>query len=229
MALPLSAGNEVIGALTVQSVEEAAFSAGDATALQAMADQLTVAINNARLLQKLESAHKELVQAKTFEAIATATGEAIHWVGNKAAPIPGSVARITEEVSFATDSVIVKQADPGDAMFLVLNGSVSVRVNDRPVARLGQGECFGEMALLDNEPRSADVVAADDTDLLRIDAQSFDELLEQKHTIVKSIFKVLSTRLRKATVSSTTLEVKAVRKALEEQAGGQGGKPDEEN
>jgi signal transduction histidine kinase len=37
------------------------------------------------------------MQAKTFEAVATATGEAIHWVGNKAAPIPGSVARITED------------------------------------------------------------------------------------------------------------------------------------
>ena len=113
-------------------------------------------------------------------------------------------------------------------MFLVLNGSVSVLVNDRPVARLGQGECFGEMALLDNEPRSADVVAADDTDLLRIDAQSFDELLEQKHTIVKSIFRVLSTRLRRATVSSTTLEVKAVRKELEKQMKGEGEQPAKE-
>ncbi len=97
MALPLIAGNKVIGALTVQSVEEAAFSDEDITALQAMADQLAVAINNARLLRELEAAHSELVQAKTFEAIATATGEAIHWVGNKAAPIPGSVARITED------------------------------------------------------------------------------------------------------------------------------------
>ncbi|MCP4537971.1 MAG: GAF domain-containing protein [Chloroflexi bacterium] len=97
MALPLIAGNEVIGALTVQSIEEAAFGDDDATALQSMADQLAVAINNARLLNELESAHGELVQAKTFEAIATATGEAIHWVGNKAAPIPGSVARITED------------------------------------------------------------------------------------------------------------------------------------
>jgi signal transduction histidine kinase/CheY-like chemotaxis protein/uncharacterized protein YigA (DUF484 family) len=97
MALPLIAVNEVIGALTVQSTEEAAFDDDDMTALQAMADQLAVAINNARLLRELEAAHNELVRAKTFEAIATATGEAIHWVGNKAAPIPGSVARITED------------------------------------------------------------------------------------------------------------------------------------
>ena len=99
MALPLVVRNEVIGALTIQSVEEAAFSEDDITALQTMADQLAVAINNARLLADLEEAHKELVRTKTFEAIATATGEAIHWVGNKAAPIPGSVQRIREDIS----------------------------------------------------------------------------------------------------------------------------------
>jgi len=114
MALPLVAGDEVIGALTVQSTEEAAFSDEDATALQAMADQLAVAINNARLLEQLENTHKELVQAKTFEAIATATSEAIHWVGNKAAPIPGSVARITEDFVryMAIANALLAQAPP---------------------------------------------------------------------------------------------------------------------
>jgi signal transduction histidine kinase/DNA-binding response OmpR family regulator len=98
MALPLILGDEVIGALTVQSVEEAAFSDEDITSLQTMADQLSIAINNARLLADLKEAHEELVRTKTFEAIATATSEAIHWVGNKAAPIPGSIARVTEDV-----------------------------------------------------------------------------------------------------------------------------------
>jgi len=114
MALPLIVGDEVIGAVTVQSTEEAAFSNEDINALQAMADQLAVAINNARLLKELESAHKELLRAKTFEAIATATGEAIHWVGNKAAPIPGSVARITEDFVryIAVADGLVRQLPP---------------------------------------------------------------------------------------------------------------------
>lgn len=99
MALPLIVGREVLGALTVQSTEEAAFSEDDITALQATADQLAIAINNTRLLRDLEKTHQELVRTKTYEAIANATGEAIHWVGNKAAPIPGSVARITEDVT----------------------------------------------------------------------------------------------------------------------------------
>jgi signal transduction histidine kinase/DNA-binding response OmpR family regulator len=97
MALPLIVGDNVIGAVTVQSEEEAAFASDDMTTLQTMADQLAIAIHNARLLKDLEATHAELVRTKTFEAIATATGEAIHWVGNKAAPIPGSIARVRED------------------------------------------------------------------------------------------------------------------------------------
>lgn len=98
MALPLIAGDQVIGALTVQSVEEAAFSEDDITSLQAMADLLAVALNNARLLKELKAAHEELVRTKTYEAIATATIEAIHWIGNKALPISASVERIREDL-----------------------------------------------------------------------------------------------------------------------------------
>jgi len=88
-----------IGALTVQSDDEAAFTEDDISSLQMMADQLAVAINNARLLIDLDKANQELVRSKTFETIATATGETIHWVGNKAAPIPGCVSRTREDLS----------------------------------------------------------------------------------------------------------------------------------
>jgi K+-sensing histidine kinase KdpD len=98
MALPLIINNKAIGALTVQSEEENAFSEEDISSLQMMADQLAVAINNAHLLLDLEKANQELVRTKTFETIATATGETIHWVGNKAAPIPACVSRTREDV-----------------------------------------------------------------------------------------------------------------------------------
>jgi signal transduction histidine kinase len=99
MALPLIIKGQAIGALTVQSEQEAAFSEEDISSLQMMADQLAVAINNARLLQDLEKANRELVRTKTFESIATATGEMIHWVGNKAAPVPACVDRTREDFS----------------------------------------------------------------------------------------------------------------------------------
>ena len=100
MALPLIVNSVSVGAVTVQSHELNAFSEEDVTSLQAMADQIAIAINNANLMKHLELANSELLRTKTFEAIATATGEAIHWVGNKAAPIPGSVSRVREDIQY---------------------------------------------------------------------------------------------------------------------------------
>ena len=98
IVLPLAVESRALGALTVQSDQLNAFTEEDITSLQAMADQIAIAINNAQSMHKLEVASAELLRTKTFEAIATATGEAIHWVGNKAAPIPGSVKRVREDV-----------------------------------------------------------------------------------------------------------------------------------
>lgn len=99
-ALPLIVNDVALGALTIQGEQADAFNEEDITSLQTMADQAAIAISNAQALQKLEEAGAELVRTKTFEAIAAATGEAIHWVGNKAAPIPGSVARVRESLGY---------------------------------------------------------------------------------------------------------------------------------
>ncbi len=100
MALPLVAKSEALGALTVQSDKLNAFSEEDITSLQVMADHIAIALSNAQLLDKLTDANAELLRTKTYEAIATATGEAIHWVGNKAAPIPGSIKRVREDLNY---------------------------------------------------------------------------------------------------------------------------------
>ncbi|MEW5938456.1 MAG: ATP-binding protein, partial [Chloroflexota bacterium] len=111
-ALPLVVNDVVLGALTVQSQRMNAFEEEDVTSLQVMADQAAIAISNAQALQKLEEANAEIVRTKTFEAIATATGEAIHWVGNKAAPIPGSVERVRESLTYLL--ALVGQARAGE-------------------------------------------------------------------------------------------------------------------
>ncbi len=118
MALPLAIGERVIGAVTVQSVESAAFSDEDIASLQAMANQLAIALDNARKQKELEEAHNELLRARTFEAIATATGDAIHWIGNKAEPIGGSIKRIREDVQILASAVsdLVKQGDLPDSI-----------------------------------------------------------------------------------------------------------------
>ncbi|MCP4516636.1 MAG: GAF domain-containing protein, partial [Delftia sp.] len=113
-ALPLVMGAKALGAITVQSAKERDFGPDDVSTLQAMADHLSVAIHNAQAVQELERVNQEIVRTKTFEAIATATGEAIHWVGNKAAPIPASVSRVTEDVTqyLALAMGLVNQAPP---------------------------------------------------------------------------------------------------------------------
>jgi GAF domain-containing protein/anti-sigma regulatory factor (Ser/Thr protein kinase) len=98
MALPLIYGGQALGAVTIQSSEERAFSEDDITTLLTMAEHLAVAINNARLLDELKEAHTEILRNKVFEALTTASTEAIHWIGNKTLPISLTIARLQEEI-----------------------------------------------------------------------------------------------------------------------------------
>ncbi len=99
MALPLIYGRKALGAVTIQSSEERAFSEDDITTLLTMAEHLAVAINNARLIEELKEAHSEILRNKVFEALTTASTEAIHWIGNKTLPISLTVARLREEIN----------------------------------------------------------------------------------------------------------------------------------
>ena len=77
-------------------------------------------------------------------------------------------------------SEVVKQGDPGDAMYLVLDGEVRVRMmisgKESILTVLGPGEFFGEIALFDHGPRSADVVANLETTMLKISASAFQKM-----------------------------------------------------
>ncbi|MBI5953209.1 MAG: GAF domain-containing protein [Chloroflexi bacterium] len=99
MALPLIYGGKALGAVTIQSSEERAYSEDDITTLLTMAEHLAVAINNARLIEELKEAHSEILRNKVFEALTTASTEAIHWIGNKTLPISLTVARLREEIN----------------------------------------------------------------------------------------------------------------------------------
>jgi CRP/FNR family cyclic AMP-dependent transcriptional regulator len=99
---------------------------------------------------------------------------------------------------------IVKQGDPDDGMYLVLDGELRVRLmisgKETILATLGAGECFGEIALFDQGPRSADVIANKDSLLLKITSEAFDKLRreapELSAPILFSISKTLAARIR---------------------------------
>jgi CRP-like cAMP-binding protein len=101
-------------------------------------------------------------------------------------------------------SQIVKQGDHGDAMFLVLDGEVRVRLliegKETTLVTLGPGDFFGEVSLFDQGPRSADVVANSDVLLLKISHAAFENLCgaapEVAAPILVGIGKTLTARIR---------------------------------
>ncbi len=109
-------------------------------------------------------------------------------------------------------SMILSQGDRGDALFLIRSGQVKVSVvaeDGREVilSVLGPGSFFGEMALLDDEPRSAHVIAMEDTELLQLHREDFQNRLKRSPELAVSLLRELSQRLRRAddTIASLML------------------------
>jgi hypothetical protein len=101
-------------------------------------------------------------------------------------------------------SVIVKQGDPGDSMYLILEGELRARINvmgnETILATLSAGEFFGDISLFDHGPRSADVVANTDSLVVKITAVAFDRLAEEAPEIatpfLRAVGRTLSARIR---------------------------------
>jgi CRP-like cAMP-binding protein len=78
------------------------------------------------------------------------------------APLPskilGHIAEAAKERSFTAGQKVVSQGEKGVGFYLILDGKVEVRSNGKTVATLGPSQFFGEMALLDEQPRTADVI-----------------------------------------------------------------------
>ena len=108
------------------------------------------------------------------------------------------IAEIAEEQPFAAGEQVFAEGEPGDALYLVVEGSVKVHQGQRQLAQLGVRDVFGEMAVLDSEPRSASVTALKDAVLLKIARDDFRDILQERPEIGMGVIKVLSRRLRDA-------------------------------
>jgi CRP-like cAMP-binding protein len=82
-------------------------------------------------------------------------------------------------------------------MYIIVDGRVRVHDGDQEIATLGEGNFFGEMALLDTVARSASVTAIEETRLLQIDQEPFYVLLEDHSEVGRRIMQLLTRRLRK--------------------------------
>ncbi len=99
-------------------------------------------------------------------------------------------------------TVLFQEGEPGDRMFVIQTGRVQIvkRVGEVrfPLATLGPGDCVGEMALLDGQPRSADAVATEDSTLLVVEQGTFESLIRENGEVAVRIMRKLSERLREA-------------------------------
>jgi HEAT repeat protein len=110
--------------------------------------------------------------------------------------ILADVAAILEERDVRAGELIIRKGDAGDGMYVIVRGKVRVFDGERTITELGERDIFGELALLDPEPRAASVAAVADTRLFRLDREAFGELMAGNIEIVRGVLHVLCERLR---------------------------------
>jgi N-acyl-L-homoserine lactone synthetase len=105
--------------------------------------------------------------------------------------------RSFERQFHAAGETIIRQGDEGTALFVVVEGEVAVTLGEQRVelARLSRGETFGELAALTSRPRSADVVALTDVDLMVLDRPAFQAQLQSDPEVALRLLEILGTRL----------------------------------
>ena len=111
---------------------------------------------------------------------------------------------------FAKGSVIFDEGDVGDVLYAVLDGEVELTLQGGTVNQVGEDEIFGEMALVDNAPRSATALATTDVKLAIVDKQRFEYLVQQTPNFATQVMSVMAERLRKTTEISIQEKIRKV-------------------
>jgi CRP/FNR family cyclic AMP-dependent transcriptional regulator len=111
------------------------------------------------------------------------------------------IASLTTQIDVAAGRVLCDEGTPGEEFFVVAEGEASVTRGGQEIARLGAGNFFGEMALLDGGPRVATVTAATPMSLLVLNRGEFRSLVEVSTMIDRRILEAIATRLRRLATS----------------------------
>ena len=97
---------------------------------------------------------------------------------------------------YAAGETIFREGDKGDEFFVVKRGRVEIRLGNRLLETLGENEIFGEMALIDDSPRSATVIAATDATVAPITEKQYLFLVRHTPFFALKVMRVLAQRLR---------------------------------
>lgn len=106
------------------------------------------------------------------------------------------IAKASNEVTREAGTVLVDQGDAGREAFVVIEGTATVKRNNRKVATLGPGDAIGELSLLDHGPRTATVTADTDVTLLVLSAREFSGVLEDVPSLAHKLLGELAGQVR---------------------------------
>ena len=109
-----------------------------------------------------------------------------------------AVARVSGIVRYREGTEVVKEGAKGAVLFVIVEGKAKVVRKGRTVARLRAGDLFGEMSLIDGQPRAASVVTEADSRFLTVAARDFRGLLEREPRLAFRMLEVMAGRLRAA-------------------------------
>ncbi len=108
-----------------------------------------------------------------------------------------AVAMEFKTIEYEQDITIIKQGDIGTSMYIIVSGEVEVYVNDKVVATLKEKNIFGELAILDPEPRNATIKTTKETILFKIESDVIYDLISRYTNVARGIIKILCQRIRK--------------------------------
>jgi CRP-like cAMP-binding protein len=103
----------------------------------------------------------------------------------------------TDTRHFLSGELIFKEGDRADVMYVVQSGEVEVSLKGGLVEILGEGNIFGEMSLINEEPRSATAVAKTEVRLVPIDLKHFMFLVEETPYFAVQVMRIMASRIRK--------------------------------
>jgi CRP/FNR family transcriptional regulator, cyclic AMP receptor protein len=106
------------------------------------------------------------------------------------------IARATVELQVEQGREFVTQGDVGREAFIIVEGTADIVRNGTSIAKLGAGDCVGELALLDHGPRTTSVVAETPLTVLVLGPREFSGLLEEVPTLSRKIMEALASRVR---------------------------------
>jgi CRP-like cAMP-binding protein len=109
-----------------------------------------------------------------------------------------TIARHAQIAELPAGIELVKEGEPGDALFVILEGKAIVQRDGVEVNRVGPGAYFGEMAILDGEPRAATVVAATDVTVAVIGIRMFRTMLREFSDLAEQLLIAMASELRAA-------------------------------